>query len=234
MTDAIFHLKRLAGLKGCEVNVQALRPVLRVYAFQPAFARFLLQRSANEVKPGLVDVIAKLVCPGFPDQDGGRIGHTAETDLAFAQSLLSPLILRDIPRDLGGTDDLSRAVFDGGNAQRDINLPAILGDPYRLVVFDPLAPSQLCQDAGFLLLQFSGDEQKDRLADGFLSGVTEDALGPGIPGGDDAFQGFADDGVIGGFHHGGDVGESHLVFTQHPFETRPFDEGPDAGNRIFQ
>jgi|HubBroStandDraft_1064217.scaffolds.fasta_scaffold81669_2 hypothetical protein len=39
------------------------------------------------------------------------------------------------------------------------------------------------------------DEHRDGLADGFGGGVAENALGAGIPIGDDAVEGFADDRV---------------------------------------
>jgi len=53
-------------------------------------------------------------------------------------------------------------------------------------------------------LLFAGPgEEGDGLADGLVGFVAEDASGGGVPGGDDAGQGHAEDGVVRGFDDGG-------------------------------
>ena len=89
------------------------------------------------------------------------------------------------------------AVADGGDRQRDVEPPAVLGHPDGLEVLDPLPAAEPLQDRGLLVLPLRRDDQGDRPADGLLGRVAEQPLGPGVPDRDDAVERLADDGVLG-------------------------------------
>jgi hypothetical protein len=55
--------------------------------------------------------------------------------------LLSPLLLRNIPRDFRCADDIAAGVFNGGDGQRNEDQAAVLASPNRLEVIDTLPAS---------------------------------------------------------------------------------------------
>jgi hypothetical protein len=67
-----------------------------MHAFGRSYAYFLLHDSAGELEPWLIEVVAKAIGSGHPDQHGRRIGHCLEPSLAFPQSLFSKFPLCDI------------------------------------------------------------------------------------------------------------------------------------------
>ena len=82
--QAVFHPEGFPGVEGAEVNVETARQVIRVDAFRPAVAGFLLQRAAGKVQPDLVEEVAAFIQPRHPDQHGGGIGDLPEALLALA------------------------------------------------------------------------------------------------------------------------------------------------------
>ena len=76
-------------------------------------------------------------------------------------------------------------------------------------MIDSLAAPDPRENLVFLRPAVARNDQGDVLADCFVGGVAEDSLGRGIPRSDDAFEGFADYDVIGGFY---DRGEMRCLF----------------------
>lgn len=72
----------------------------------------------------------------------------------------------------------------------------------------PVACSQLPEDGGLFVLAVGRDEDGYMFADYFMGFVPEDAFGGFVPGGDDAVEGFGDDGIVGRLHDSGQVGEA--------------------------
>ena len=62
---------------------------------------------------------------------------------------------------------------------------------------DTLTAAQAVQQSALLVVSLWWDQQRDRLADGFLRRVPKDSLGTGVPGEDEAIQRLADDRVVG-------------------------------------
>jgi hypothetical protein len=102
---------------------------------------------------------------------------------------------------------MSRAIFDApmmtavGVADRrhshgDIDEPSVLRAALGLEMFDALARAQTAQDRRFLVRALRRDDEHDRLADGFLRGVSEEALGGRVPAQDFAVQRLAHDRVV--------------------------------------
>ncbi len=104
---------------------------------------------------------------------------------------------RDVPGDLGCADDRAGVVAHRRNGQRDIDTPAILGDPHRLEVFDSLALSQPGQDVVFFGLPFRRNQHANRLSHEFVGRIAKQPLGGCIARLDDAVQVFGDDRVLG-------------------------------------
>ncbi len=60
----------------------------------------------------------------------------------------------------------------------------------------PFASGELAEDGGLFVLAVCRDEGGDMLAYDFFGLVSEDAFGGFVPGGDDAFECFGDDGIV--------------------------------------
>jgi hypothetical protein len=65
--------------------------------FSPAVAQLLLQCAAGEVQPRSIEVIARCIQPGSPDQGWSIIDYCAETLLAFRQRTVHPGVLNREP-----------------------------------------------------------------------------------------------------------------------------------------
>jgi hypothetical protein len=118
--------------------------------------------------------------------------------------------LRDVACDLGRANDAAFRILDRGHGERDVDSGAVLATSDGLKVINPLASSDARQDFAFLAPQLGRDQQRDRLADHLGRRIAEDAFGAFIPGGDDAVEVLADDGIVGGLD---DRGEKRLPDT---------------------
>ena len=137
--------------------------------------------------------------------DGG--GHSAGGGDLFClkQRLLESFSGGDVAEDLCSADDLTRIVADWGDAERDVEPPAIFGDANGFEVLDALAGTDFCEDNRLVCVQLRGNDLEDGDADHLFAAVSEDAGGGGIPAGDVAVEVFAEDGVVGGFDDGGEL-----------------------------
>ncbi len=88
----------------------------------------------------------------------------------------------------------------------------VLPLPDRLEVRDRLAGPDARQDHVFFGLPIGGNDHADRLADGFGGGVAEHAFGRAVPGGDDAVQILADDGIVGRFDDAGEMSKPDVIW----------------------
>src|SRR6202042_2924445 len=77
---------------------------------------------------------------------------------------------------------------------------------------------------------FRRDDEGDRLADGFLTRVAEEALSPGVPGADDAVEGLTDDGVVRGL----DDGSGPRPDLLRPLARGDIAEDQDCTDRTFR
>ncbi len=105
---------------------------------------------------------------------------------------------------------MSRAIFEApttrpslsriGETVREMSMkPSVLRNADRLEVIDSLSPRDPREDLVFLVEPIGRDDQGDRPTNGLVGRVAEEPFGPGIPRADHAVEGFADDGVMGGF-----------------------------------
>ena len=117
------------------------------------------------------------------------------TYAARARLLRTP-VLRNVVRDLRGSDDGAIRLPDGRDGERDIDERAVLTAAHRLVVLDTLARSDARQDAGFLVLMVFGDEDSYVFADHLFGLITEDAPRAAVPARDMSVERLGDDGVV--------------------------------------
>ncbi len=66
--------------------------------FTPAVTKFLLHASPGKLKPGFVDVGAKLIFTCHPHENRRGVGHGTKTSLTLQQRLFSVLAPSDIAR----------------------------------------------------------------------------------------------------------------------------------------
>lgn len=92
----VFLGKRLAGVKGRLIAIEAARKILRVHPFGPAVAKLLLRGTSGEMQPGLVEIGAQFVRPRHPDHDRGRVAHGPKSRLAFLERGLGLTAIRDL------------------------------------------------------------------------------------------------------------------------------------------
>ena len=77
-------------------------------------------------------------------------------------------------------------------------------------MLDAFAPPQPPHDHREIVGQIRGNQLHNRLPDHLGRRVAVEALGRPIPARDDALERFADDGVVRGFHNGGEVRPDRL------------------------
>ncbi|MGA2594043.1 MAG: hypothetical protein ABSH32_29420 [Bryobacteraceae bacterium] len=116
----------------------------------------------------------------------------------FGQSIFRKLPLRDIARNLRCANDFAVRIEYGRDSQRYLQELAILGAPYGFVVVHAPALSDLVKDSKHFVAAAGGRKNRYGLANGFLGGVAKNSFCRFIPGGNDAIEIFADDGVVGG------------------------------------
>ena len=108
------------------------------------------------------------------------------------------LQLGDVPLDGRRPDDGARSVPYGRDTQRNPDPCSILSYPLRLGQFHRFTLAQLVQNEPFRIVQLLGNQPEYRLSDHLRRAVPENLLGRGVPAGDDAIQGLADDGIARG------------------------------------
>ena len=77
----------MARVKGVDVSLEAALKIVAVHALGPAVPYFQLHCPADEIEPGLIEPVTKLVRPGPPDHDRGVIGELPEEALALVDRL---------------------------------------------------------------------------------------------------------------------------------------------------
>ena len=111
------------------------------------------------------------------------------------------LAFRNIAGNLRCADNNAVTVLHRRNRQGNIDASPVFAYARRVEMFDALAAADAGENLGLLLRSIWRYERQDRLADHLRCRVAEQLLGAVIPGGDDAIESFADNGIVGGFNH---------------------------------
>jgi hypothetical protein len=138
------------------------------------------------------DVTREVPAPG--SHAGGPHGQLQPL-LALPQRFRCLFSFRDIALDGRDADDPTRRVEDGGDAQGDVDSPAVLPDPLGLFNLHRLSLGDLAQQDTFGLMQRLGDKPENGLPHHLRFGVPEDPFGCSVPTGHDALERLADNRV---------------------------------------
>src|SRR3954451_12920074 len=115
----------------------------------------------------------------------------------LSQGPQRPIDFGDVASGLGSADDFARGRPDRGDAQRNLDAVAVLVHARRFVLMDPLALADPVEDAADLGAPLLRDDEVDMPPDGLFRGIAEQALCGPVPGGDNAIERLADDGIVG-------------------------------------
>ena len=110
--------------------------------------------------------------------------------------LFDPPPLRDVARDLGGADDAPPGIPDGRHRDRHVDETAVLGDSHGFEVVDALASPEAGEHLVLFCPPLLGDDQGDVAPHRLFRRPAEHPFRRGIPAGDDAVEGLADDDVV--------------------------------------
>src|SRR5437867_3158177 len=135
---------------------------------------------------------------------------------------LGQSLLRDVTSDRGGAHDTTGVVTNGGDRQRDVDDPTILGHSLRREMFDSLPAGDAFEDVRDLVLALRWGQLRYRMADDLLGSVAIHGLRARIPGLDQALEALSEDRVLRGFDDRGEVpgervpGIAPRVGVRHP------------------
>src|SRR3979490_2719839 len=146
------------------------------------------------------------VTASIDDHDAihGGFDDRAPTRFAAPQRLLDAFLLRDVPRDRRGAQNLTGRILDGRYRERDLKLSAILRQSSRLEVRDTLVGSNAREDLVEFMTQFTWNQERNWLSDRFACGIPVHPLGAPIPTQDDALEVLGDDRVFRRIDNGGE------------------------------
>lgn len=74
-------------MEGRQETIEAALHVIGMHSFDPSRAYFLVHGSPREVEPWLIEIVAKAMGFGHPDQHRRRICHSLETGFPLASRL---------------------------------------------------------------------------------------------------------------------------------------------------
>src|SRR4051812_1897529 len=145
---------------------------------------------------------------GIGDEYGvvSRLDDGAELFLAVAEGFGSADLIGDVAGDFGCADNVSGKISHRGDGERDIDEGTVFALTDGMEVVDALAAAEALDDAGFFVPALTRDDEGDVLADRLIGAVSEHVFRTLIPTADDAVEGLADDGVVGGIDDRGEQG----------------------------
>src|SRR5208283_133976 len=123
--------------------------------------------------------------------------------MPFGHAGFRPLAFGDIPADTRRASDLARRVLDWRNGQRYIQPPAVFAHAHRLTARNSLSLAGIFQRMAQLLEVVRRSQDGNGLPNHFLSTITVQTLRSTVPTDNDPLQANADNGVLRGFHQGG-------------------------------
>src|SRR5258705_4497894 len=146
-----------------------------MHAFDPSQADFLFHRSAGELEPRLIEVVANRIRSSHPNQHRRRVCHHLKTRLAFPEPFFSTLPLCDIAVYRVIDDMLTRTRSDRNGEKGYINLTPILAPAYGFHLNSPDLPELICVFSGMLHQSLRHNELINRPSQNLLHRMTEHA-----------------------------------------------------------
>jgi hypothetical protein len=114
--------------------------------------------------------------------------------MALSERFLRLLALGDVASNCRYSDRAARPVLNWRYGQRNSELLAVFGAPYRFKVLDAFPATQARQNVWLFMMTVWRNNYGDWSADGFLCSIAEQMFRAGIPTGDEAVRVFAYDG----------------------------------------
>ena len=145
-------------MEGRQETIEATLHVVWMHAFDPSCAHFLLHASASELEPRFVEIIAKAIRSGHPNQHRRRISHFLEPRLAFAQPLFSTLLLCDVSVYSVIRNLLARSRSNRNGENRDTNVTAIFSPANGFDFHSTAASELICVFSGAFNKRLRDDE----------------------------------------------------------------------------
>src|SRR6185503_3289225 len=115
------------------------------------------------------------------------------------------LALSDVTSDLRRTDNFPQRISDWRDRERDIDARAVFAHPHGFVMIDDLAALQAFDNGRLFIRAVLGNQSSDRPSDHLFFRIPKNTGGAGVPAGDYAAEGLADDCVV---RRSNDRGES--------------------------
>ena len=114
--------------------------------------------------------------PGTSEQVGNGVLGGASAIRANA--------LGNVARNFRRADNIPALIIDGRNGQRNVERGAVLSAVHRLVTNNALAPADPFHNSQLFILAIRRDQDRDRFADNFSSGVAKEPFRFFVPTGD--------------------------------------------------
>ena len=130
------------------------------------------------------------------------VNQGAKLRLRFHEFLFDSFSVGYVSGDCGSTNDRSLRILHGRNSHRDVYSLALLTDPHRFIMLDPLVLLEPFQDLRNLVALFAWHQNTNWMAHDFARRVAIDSLRTGIPAHDLPIQGLSDDCVVRRFDNG--------------------------------
>lgn len=147
-----------------------------------------------------------LVGRNSDDAIHGGADDGGQASFMFGYGVLNAAALGDVAGNLGSTDDDAGRIAEGRDGDRDKNASAVFADASGFeVTTNGLASGNTAKNVGLFDDAAGRQEHMHGLTHRFGGGIAENALGTGIPTGDDTVESLADDSVVGRFDDGCEV-----------------------------
>src|SRR6476660_9017986 len=109
----------------------------------------------------------------------------------------------NVPRNFRRANDCTVDILDWRYRDRHVNLLTVFPQSNSVEGWNASSLAERLNYPSFLLKAIRGDQDRNVLAESFLSRVTENSLGSRVPTCNNSIEGFADNGVIRRFNKEG-------------------------------
>src|SRR6476620_765306 len=111
-------------------------------------------------------------------------------------AVLGQFSFANVPRNFRRANDRTVDILDWRYCDRHVNLLTVFPQSNSVKVWNASSLAERLNYPSFLFKAIRGDQDRNVLAESFLSRVTENPLGSRVPTCDNSIEGFADDGVV--------------------------------------
>src|SRR6476660_6227386 len=132
-------------------------------------------------------------CLGYQKQVAHSMPHLAHEERL---PVLGQFSFANVPRNFRRANGCTVDILDWRYRDRHVNLLTVFPQSNSVEGWNTLSSAERLNYSSFLSNAIRGDQNRNGLAESFLSRVTENPLGSRVPTCDNSIEGFADDGVV--------------------------------------